>query len=190
MYFLLPASCFLPAACCLLLAACCLLHAACCLLLAACFLLLAAYYLLLITYSCPLATYHLPLTTYCLLPTTYHSLLTTYHLPRIPYHLLLTNYHLPLTTYHLLQVAEDLAKWERKKRGERPPDKPPHDKEWMLAGLYETHRRRYLLRSSAIELFFRDKPAVFLNLFKKNRRRKMLSKLSGACPRMQVLLDS
>ena len=60
--------------------------------------------------------------------------------------------------------AEELSKWEETKRGERPMDKPPREKEWLLSGLHEVHRRRYLLRASAVELFFRDSTAVFLNL--------------------------
>ena len=30
--------------------------------------------------------------------------------------------------------------------------------------MHEVHKRRYLLRASALELFFREAPAVFLNL--------------------------
>ena len=88
------------------------------------------------------------------------------------------------------QAAEELAKWERRRRGERPTDKPPKEKEWPLAGLHEVHRRRYLLRACALELFFREAPAVFVNLQVKTRRRKLLSKLQSAVPRLQVVSPS
>ena len=80
------------------------------------------------------------------------------------------------------EAAEELARWERRRRGERPPDRPPKEKEWSLSGVHEVHKRRYLLRASALELFFRETPAVFLNLLTRPRRRKLLSKLQSACP--------
>ena len=86
---------------------------------------------------------------------------------------------------HVNSVACN-ARWERRRRGERPPDRPPKEKEWNLAGVHEVHKRRYLLRASALELFFRETPAVFLNLLTRPRRRKLLSKLQSACPRLQV----
>ena len=30
------------------------------------------------------------------------------------------------------EAAEELARWERRRRGERPPDRPPKEKEWSL----------------------------------------------------------
>ena len=85
------------------------------------------------------------------------------------------------------QAADELTRWEVTHRGERPVDKPPREKEWPLSGLHELHRRRYLLRASALELFFRDSSAVFVNLRKKSARRRLLSRLQYACPRAQVV---
>ena len=87
------------------------------------------------------------------------------------------------------EAAEELARWERRRRGERPPDRPPKEKEWSLSGVHEVHKRRYLLRASALELFFRETPAVFLNLLTRPRRRKLLSKLQSACPHSLQVVD-
>ena len=83
--------------------------------------------------------------------------------------------------------AAELAKWEEHKRGERPLDKPPREKEWSLSSLYEVHRRRYLLRACALELFFHDAPAIFVNLRKKPARRRLANRLQSACPRAQLI---
>ena len=85
------------------------------------------------------------------------------------------------------QSADELAKWEVNQRGERPSDKPPREKEWALASLHEVHRRRYLLRASALELFFIDAPPVFLNVRKKVARRRLAARLQYACPRAQLI---
>ena len=90
---------------------------------------------------------------------------------------------LPAMATYEKQADEELAKWEVKQRGERPVDKPPREKEWSLAGLYEVHRRRYLLRASALELFFRDATPVFFNLRAASSRRKLLGKLRSHVPR-------
>ena len=87
------------------------------------------------------------------------------------------------------EAAEELARWERRRRGERPPERPPKEKEWSLSGVHEVHKRRYLLRASALELFFRETPAVFLNLLTRPRRRKLLSKLQSACPHSLQVVD-
>ena len=87
------------------------------------------------------------------------------------------------------EAAEELARWERRRRGERPPDRLPKEKEWSLSGVHEVHKRRYLLRASALELFFRETPAVFLNLLTRPRRRKLLSKLQSACPHSLQVVD-
>ena len=85
-------------------------------------------------------------------------------------------------------AAADLAKWEADGgRGERPADKLPREKEWALGGLTEIHRRRYLLRASALELFWRDAPPCFFQLREKGARRRLLSKLRAACPRAAVI---
>ena len=86
--------------------------------------------------------------------------------------------------FGLLRLAPSL---QVRQRGERPVDKPPREKEWSLPSLYELHRRRYLLRASALELFFRDATPVFINLREKPARRRLLSKLRYACPRAHVI---
>jgi hypothetical protein len=88
------------------------------------------------------------------------------------------------------QLSEELAKWEVRQRGEKPETKPPREKDWQLSSMSEVHRRRYLLRASAIELFFRDAPPVFLNLRNKPGRRRLLSKLRYACPSANVISPS
>ena len=85
------------------------------------------------------------------------------------------------------QLREEICKWEVRQRGERPETKPPREKEWQLSSMSEVHRRRYLLRASALELFFRDAPPVFLNLRNKPGRRRLLSKLRYACPSAHVI---
>ena len=55
--------------------------------------------------------------------------------------------------------------------------------------MHEVHKRRYLLRASALELFFRETPAVFLNLLTRPRRRKLLSKLQSACLHSLQVVD-
>ena len=99
---------------------------------------------------------------------------------------------------HRLVFVPDVAAWEAEaaaqlerwkaagSRGERPADRPPRDKEWELRGLVEVHRRRYLLRPSACELFFRDGPPVFVNLKKKKRRRDFINRLRAAVPSAQL----
>ena len=88
------------------------------------------------------------------------------------------------------QAADELAAWEKHARGERPHHKPPRDKEWHLAALHEVHRRRYLLRASALELFFSDAPPAFLHLRKPAARRRLASRLQYACPRAHVVAPS
>ena len=100
---------------------------------------------------------------------------------------------------HRLVFVPDVAAWEAEaaaqlerwkaagSRGERPADRPPRDKEWELRGLVEVHRRRYLLRPSACELFFRDGPPVFVNLKKKKRRRDFINRLRAAVPSSQLI---
>lgn len=87
-------------------------------------------------------------------------------------------------------VGREAKRWEEKRRGERPHAKPPHEKEWAVSGLLEAHRRRYLLRQSALELFFKDNPPVFLNLLTRSNRRKVLSKLGGLCPKLAKVSPS
>ena len=47
------------------------------------------------------------------------------------------------------------------------------------------HRRRYLLRTSAVELFWRaGAPPTFFDLGRKSRRRKLVTRLQGLCARL------
>ncbi|KAH3744448.1 neurobeachin 2 [Pelomyxa schiedti] len=71
---------------------------------------------------------------------------------------------------HFLEERKEIPGEENKKQA------PPKEKHWDVETIREVHLRRFLLRPSALEIFFVDQTNVFLN-FPQRKNRAMYSKI-------------